>query len=653
MVTLSANDQVSGVINNITGQLDRGLTGSLTRATLGANLMTKAISTGLDSLSNLIDGVGNKLRESMSIQQQNISTAGTLMQMTGMSFNEAGQFIDDFSEKMSKVAATLPGSTSQYVAMGKGIMDNLLPAFKSLNGELDLEGYKEALEVITQGSTFLAAANGVDVNLARLGVSKFLGGSSLSELQRLKFFEANPALLSRIEEEAGKLGKDLSKLTARDRADLLRTVLELPEEVIKASSNSISGLIEGFNSSLFDPQSGLFGLLRKLDPEGNTVINTVNQFLVEVLGDDGILTNLSKTLKILGVKFKDPMKLINDVLVNITDNIRGLNKIFKDFNISRSFVRLRSQLFSWLERMFDVRAIGRVTSDIVNSFIRFLADVFDWNAFFSGIGKTLADIINGAFDSIGNFDFAAVGRLAIRLVTGFIQGIFKFITSLDYLGAIGNLVKGAIKLITAPILAVIQVLTQDFIRFFRDILDIFFTPIREFFSGVVNLIRNIWGVITTTVDTLLNWVINTVDNLTSKFRDLGNSSNTTNNDSDVKEPGTAYSGFNYQGLMSAANREINNAPIGSELILANSSEAILNRKQQSTLLSALNLKGVNNTPKQVVRESKPNLTINTLNITTQGNNPQEVTTDIIKQVMVGIADEYAKFTQNNIVAPVA
>ncbi|MDZ8259449.1 hypothetical protein [Nostoc sp. ChiQUE01b] len=107
-ITLLANGgQASAVINGLSNQINRDLSGSLSRATIGANLMTSAISLGLQSVGKLASKAIGLFNSAAGTQSSVISTAGNVMKIAGYNFKEATSFVEDFQTQMAKVAAVV------------------------------------------------------------------------------------------------------------------------------------------------------------------------------------------------------------------------------------------------------------------------------------------------------------------------------------------------------------------------------------------------------------------------------------------------------------------------------------------------------------------------------------------------------------------
>jgi hypothetical protein len=605
-----AVDQASGVFAK--------LNNSMRSSVLQGNLMASAITSGLGAATKGVGALLSGMKEVVGIQQSNIAVAGDFMKLTGQSYGEATQFIDNFSASMAKAAASLPGDTKDYVSLGQGIMDNLIPAFKGLDGVLDEANYSKALESITKMGALRAATSGVDVNLASQGLSKALGGASLAELKNLKYFEANPAVISFIEQQAQKMGKDLKDMTYRERATVVEAALKVPDDIIAASTQSIEGLIQGLKSSLLDPQVGLFGMMRDLEPnvEGNqTVIQATNDLLKKVLSPGGPLSSLKEIFEIIGVEMGDPMEGLYNA-INWTSNKLDELGGFLDRNQAgiAKFVYGAKQAFERLKE-----APGKFISESISSLLRgFNQSRGEGSTDYGSIvGKALAQATNffakQVLSMVANMDYGALMVGLFNVGKLVISGIGSFLANLDWqvymaggaalLGAAlfttlmasflpavatafivvaGGLVAGIAGVLSAPVLLaiagvglVIVGVMKYFGISFKDVWGFVVSSVVGMLRSIVDVMKGSWNLVTSAVKFV-------IDGIVGVWRQIGSLIDRipgVNIPSGMKA-GNAADGF----IPDAFRRELNAMPAGSQPVIANSSELILNRDQQAALL---------------------------------------------------------------------
>ncbi|ANV88497.1 hypothetical protein [Picosynechococcus sp. PCC 7117] len=623
IVTISAKDEATKVF--------QGLNQSLVAGVAAGNLLADTIKNAVGGAFNFLKGT---IAESAQIQQSSITAASSIAALTGKSFSDAGKLVDELNNKLADAAASLPGTTQGYKDIALGISDNLIPAFTDASGVLDERSFVDGLEDITVGLGVLGAASNVAASDVSKFTAKFLGGSSMSELKNLMFAEANPAFLAIVEKKLSESGKKLEELTAKERATILQAVQNelVTDDVIFAASNSVSGMWEGFKSSLFDQTSGIFGLMRDLDEdmEGNqSVFASLQRVMMKIFGSDGVITNLNRILQELGIEV-DPMEGLANGLGKIGGWLDSLNRWLSTLSLPD------------LQNLFSGEGIG-----------------FRLSQYFSGV-------LNRAFGFLSNLnDGATVEGIADRatnLLKEGLQAVFTNIAGILVSTDWGDVVSGIIglfrlgfALLRVPARALFDFIIegiQGWIALIGQGINNLKDRFVERFSGVINLVtnavdavKNAWQSVRSVFDSRWNGVKTAVNNFVGRITSaINNVTSFINRIPGVNIPtvgnasvGNSYAGMNFSSLLNAAQRELNNAPGGSNLVVANDSEIILNRAQQSTILSALN-----------GRREAINFNVGGITVNSQNGNPQQ----IADEVMRVISREYARFSQSYSTAPV-
>ncbi|NEU81499.1 hypothetical protein [Nostoc sp. UIC 10630] len=684
-IVLTASDKASGVF--------KGLTGLIEGATLRANLLSEALSAGL---SKGVSALTAKFKEAADIQLNNISAASTYAALTGRNFADAEKVFSNLDKRINQIASSLPGSTEEYKKLALGIQDNLVPAFVDANGVFDEGAFLNGLTDITRGMGFLAAASNVASKDVSKFTAKFLGGSSISELEKLLFAESNPAFLSLVQKKLSESGKKLEKLTVKERKQILEAVQGqlVTEDTIKAAGNSVNGLLESLKDKLFNPSQGIFGLLKDLDDktEGNqSVLNAFNDTLKALLGDNGLFATVGSLLNKLGIDPNGILKYLKGGINNVTKWVESLNATLSFTNSSsNNMEELKRKLGEGVSNFFNsfnFENIGNGIGDRINSFTN-LASKLNFDYIFSTLGKKIAGIINGFSNTV---DIEKLGRLIFKGVSGLINGIGTLIGNLnpksvdllvDTLLVVGLLPYvtsvaltlaaasspvglGAIigAFITKRIIDNWQGIVDNFIPWlenigkfftstFKLIVDVFRADLPSVMQDVRDLIEAVRKIIHEPLQTIKDAFITATGNETDENL---RGADVDNHNKDVivnrvkkaiqegrlsKEAGAAQiraldtpnaaNGLNVGSLMSAISREQKAAPAGAGIVIANSTEAILNRQQQSQLASSIGRGG--------------GLNIGSIVIHTAATNGQE----IAETVMQHIADQYNKFSQNNL-----
>lgn len=670
LITLSAKDNASGVF--------KGLTGLIEGATLRANLLANVLSEGL---SKGVSALSSKFKEAADIQLNNITAASTYAALTGRNFADAEKVFSVLDGRINKIASSLPGSTEEYKRLALGIQDNLIPAFVDANGVFDEAGFLDGLTEITRGMGFLSAASNVASKDVSKFTAKFLGGSSISELSKLLFAEANPAFLSLVEKKLTASGKKLEQLTTKERKQILEAVQAelVTEDTIKAASNSVSGLLESLKDKLFNPSQGIFGLLKDLDEktDGNqSVLNAFNDTLKALLGDNGLFNTVGSLLDKLGI---DP----NFILKSVRGGVEGITKWIEELNASLSFINsssingdaLNAKFTSFVSNIFNITGLGKKLGDIFNQGIDQLKSL-NWNSIFTNLGLKLTQVIGEVFSFLKTLNLDSIVSVLGESLSELFKGLGSFLTSKDWGKELADIVNKAFQALAkldwanifnglGKVLADVLNTVLSFLKNIDSgaIFDTFVGIIVGAFQGLGNfLLRIDWG---TTVEILKKGIItpfemlgrlvgkmvdetvyfleNILNKITGKDNtpeDLGRRANEIAADPTLSREEKARqiretmpnraSGQGFDSLMSAIGREQKAAPSGAGIVIANSTEAILNRQQQSQLVSSVGSKG--------------NLTIGSIVIQTQATNAQE----IADKVMQVINDEFTKYTQYNL-----
>ncbi|BAY64985.1 hypothetical protein NIES22_50860 [Calothrix brevissima NIES-22] len=323
---------------------------------------------------------------------------------------------------------------------------------------------------------------------------------------------------------------------------------------------------------------------------------------------------------------------------------------------------------SQIASLFSFKGLGERLAAVVNNIFKFLNRV-NWNEVFGFIGTKLAELINEALDFLFKLDYTQIINTFSKITVGLFNGIFQFLIKLDWLkpiavivkiissalisivksifDAVINIVKEAISLITSPIQFVLNLLGRFIADTFETIFNIWDFISRAIFSSLdtlkdtlLNFFREFTVAIPSVKDTI-NKDINvngavTNSSVTSSDSNTNKKTIETHNDDPLGRlspfsfiysifskvgglfQGNKADGQNVSTLLSAISNERDKAPSGSDLVVANTSEVILNRQQQSALLGGLSGRG--------------NVSIGNINIYTQAKDPEEIGRIAVKYI---------------------
>ncbi|WP_414572818.1 hypothetical protein [Nostoc sp. CCY 9925] len=602
--------QAENKLNNLSKIVEGSLGKAFQVAAFNSQLMIKGLEVGINAITGFVGKLTDGLKEASAIQLENINVAGNLMKLTGQNYAQATEFIDEFSSKMSVIAAALPGQTSDYVDFGKAIADDVIPALKGVNGALDINKLQSELQDVSKFGTLLAQSAGVQSTDAAMALSKFLGGTaSKGELTQLDFYQKNTTFRNALFSEIDKLGKDVKKLTVEQRLEIFKKAASIPQEVLNAQTKSLAGLTAGFSSSLFDPQTGLFGWMRDLnqDIKGNqSAFSAIQEGVSALIGENGLLNAIGGTLKALGFEAIDPMLALRDVITGVNSKIKYLRDTLNSFlnigqdsltgsafkqsaNIQRSQGeredKLANDLKYFFEKTFNFDGLGQKLASITNSFFDQLSNT-NWVAVGAIAGEGLAKFLNEAFRFINNIDWGKIGNAALSIGSGLFIGIGKFLTTLDWIGmgqAVGVLLLAATGAAAAALIAPVIAGVGAMGAAIAAAVVGFTSAVVANWDKLTNLAVNLWQNVVNAVNGFFNSIVEKINSLISNISIPGIQQPQT---AITAQPGLTQNFANGNpGMLEALIRENRQSPPGSKPIIANSSEAVLTIDQQKKLLS--------------------------------------------------------------------
>ena len=568
----------------------RDMEGAMTRASLTGNLMASGITAGLGAAVSGAKALGGAFSDAANTSMSNIGTAGDLMKITGMSFEESSKDVALFTEKMSALAKDLPGSSEQFVDVGLALSDSLAIGLRDVNGELDkasFDKYRESLATFGAMRASFSDTSTQDVNLF---ISKLLDQKSLAELKTLKFAENNVGVISQLEKELAASGKELKDLSKRETIELANTALSVQDEVIEAAKNSTSGIIAGFRDGLLNKNVGLFGVMRDLDTqvEGNqSVFSSFERIVKKIFGENGLFARAGKFLKLTGLD-SNPMAVLASGLGRFGIWIEDITDWFSTINAKLS-------AGGSVEKILDpselATKLGTWMADRVNS-------LFSGQTNASNSGSAFGEVIAAVFTALSTFltvlDWSGVGMALLEAAkTGF-MALWSVVTNLSW-SEVGTILVGlgiaAAVALAVMGMAAIAGLAAPFIAAGVAIAASIVTwglAAVAAVGGLVLLWRTqgeaVAGSIARFFNSVNRWVagmINKIPGVNVRIPDR------LNLESGQDSLANKATGLDQMGLFAAIAREKSAAP-GTNPVVANDSEAIIPRSLAGDLVSSLN-----------------------------------------------------------------
>lgn len=391
----AVSPKIAGIRQNVLG---------LSSSVSGVGLAVAGWSTAFSAAGNLLGKISGSFKDAVRAQGDQITTAGTFAAVTGKSFGDSLKFVRDFNKELTIVANDLPGTAQDYKTIANAISDNLVGAFKDAKGNLDIKPFKQALTDISSSFGALSVSSGVDSFSTSDAVARLLDGQ-VGAL-KLIFFDKNPVVRNLLTQELQKQGKQISDWAALDikqRAKILQTVSKqtLTPDLVKASSVTIEAITGTIQSTLFDPESGIFGLLRQVDLKNpnSTVLAAFGQALQA--GVD-FVTQVNRVLKALGVDLGDPMKRLYNVTLYVAAKIRYVTDS--------------------LSKLADVIGVGGISKESAETAIR---------KFYNNFGFGLNQLTTKVFNFIGD-NAPAIINFVTKLINTTTEAIPLIVSSINW-----------------------------------------------------------------------------------------------------------------------------------------------------------------------------------------------------------------------------
>jgi hypothetical protein len=478
-------------------ELGNMITDSIVRGfQLGVNIMV----TPFRYASNAF---GERIRDELS----DIQSAGGLFATDRRyqlnmfkNFNEARRTQELLNARLAKSAAELPGETAQYVREAKRITDTMIGAMgKSQEAFVKFAetlGAKQgdrtdALATVIQKFTEKAVLLGQQPGGG--GTRSIYGVPQLLEMMvnmpqlnlramsyRYASLRDNPLLANALQQ-----GEATLNATAAGTAERLAAIMKildeaLPNEVVSSMRNSMDGIIQTIKSAIIDPETGIFGLGRKmmdvvvprvdslgryLDKAGNVVddiskAETETASLYSLLRESiaGFIVPLQGLINILP-QIYDPLKAIGLDLVEFRNTAQRFLATFNGFtktfeNMGGELKKTASARGGLLTIANLLQNLGKIDTPQFQKYSKMLQDpkanlgaiaknlfseLFD-SKFMEMIGKVIGNIIGGTLKMVGDLmagvtDMTNAGPFAKGLKQGFdeaqgAQGIGNIFKSL-------------------------------------------------------------------------------------------------------------------------------------------------------------------------------------------------------------------------------
>jgi hypothetical protein len=239
---------------------------------------------GLDYLKTATDYIRDGIWDAAQLQTSMIASSSDLAQNMKIPIKDAMDMMFQSQITISKLAAALPGETSGYASVYRSLAGTLSKQFRG-------DDFKAAAEEMTKRVGLLASIRGSDPTQAGQATNRVLAGTmGIGEAMTNDIFQQNPALVQALFENIQKMNLDpgdWKTISQEARTKILQLSLAkaAPDVLIKEFEGTFQGTVEGLKTKIFDPITGILGMLRTVDGTGGqTLLSAATGLLDKVMG---------------------------------------------------------------------------------------------------------------------------------------------------------------------------------------------------------------------------------------------------------------------------------------------------------------------------------------------------------------------------------
>lgn len=313
-VGIMVNDTLTPTLESYDSQIDT-LDAKTTDWFASFNVPVPA--TALDALKTSADYIKQAIFDGAAMQTSMIASASDLSTNLKIPIDDALAVVENSQVAIANIAAALPGETSGYADIYRSISGTLSKQFQG-------DEFKKQSEEFTKRIGILAAIRGADASSAGSASNRLLAGTSgIGEAVVQDIFQRNPALYSALLEQLKEQKvdpDDWKKIKQEVRTKIFSNALAkaAPDSLISAFEGTFQGTWETIKTQLFDPISGILGVLRKVDSQGGmTLLDSVNAIFQSL---NNIKERVVEALAGLGYNF-DPFHYLIEFFKFINESI--------------------------------------------------------------------------------------------------------------------------------------------------------------------------------------------------------------------------------------------------------------------------------------------------------------------------------------------
>jgi len=313
------------------------IAGEISGADLAAGALVGTVGLGLVgafmAAGAAASYLGDQFSKSVDRQKTLVSSAEPLVKNFSISYEEADKNVAETQKRIAILGLSLPVSSEKINVIASAVTTPLAEMLKKAGmGIGDLARYQDT--IASKGAILTAQTpGGTPDDISRI-FDRLDTGTTAKGLAHLELYQRSPNLRAALEETFQKYGiKNTSELKASDKPQFMLDLFNsaVTDQQVNRLRGTVAAQLSQFSDRLFNPTTGIFGLERgDLDSQkegSQTVFTELSRSLDLIIGDGGILSNISNLMGLTG----DPMKDLYNGIKGVNDWLESLNNFLKEF----------------------------------------------------------------------------------------------------------------------------------------------------------------------------------------------------------------------------------------------------------------------------------------------------------------------------------
>ena len=538
-----------------------------------------AIASGILSAGQgVIDSFASAYKSAEEANKGQLSAASNISVLMDKSYAQGKSIATKATEQLAGIAKSLPGATKDYQDTFTGLSDTLSQA--SLITE---NGLKESGLAFVRGVTLMAKDSGKTTQQMSTDIGKLMSEGASKALFNNDTFANNPVFQATLTKNLTKAGKgidDFFKMSIGERTEFVNKSMGQiysPEKLSEMATSATSRL-DTVMADLFDPNAGVFGFLKtiKLDGIDTSVFGQVNLTMGKLI-DFGT--------KLASIVFPDG---VGGILESLAGGIQRVGL--------------------WAEQ--GTKALASIQNIApFDSLLNFISSGGIVQGLMSGLGSVMNSIGTGLAASLNTVDYATISTrityavlkgmeaVTMSISTGFIggnEGLNSLMMTAFNIG--GQILFGTLVGIGSYLADRVTEVWTIGTSAVSSTISSGLSTLGEYVSGrfgeLMGVADGLIGQISSAISSVMGAIASTISSVISAIQSIpipgiGSGSPVkarySGQHMDRLQAFTGNTRFDKVGtasmgnLLTAAKVESERMPIGSHLVVANSSELIVPR----------------------------------------------------------------------------